>query len=128
MERIQCEVSESPGALEDVRAAVARCREVGAELELVGIVKTSMFDAPQPAFGERVRRFNQVQHRLKQAAGIARSAGITPNVSLPAGGLEQELPREAEAMADVESVLGRPKGRIRAALERPAPLRPSRWL
>jgi hypothetical protein len=106
MERIKCEVSESPGTLEDVRAAVARCRDASAELELVGIMRTSMFDAPQPAFGERVRRFNQVQHRLEQAAGIARGAGILPNVSVRAGELEQG-PRRPR----VRRATGAPQGR-----------------
>lgn len=128
MERIQCEVSESPGALEDVRAAVARCSEVGAELELVGVVKTSMFDAPQPAFGERVRRFNQVQHRLEQAASIARSAGITPNVSLRAGGLEQELPREAGRWPPSRASLDAPRGESGPPSGDRSRSGPGRWL
>jgi hypothetical protein len=128
MERIQCEVSESPGTLEDVRAAVARCREQGAQLELVGIVRTSMFDAPQPAHGERVRRFNEVQHALVRAIRIARSAGITPSVFVRAGKPKRKLARQADATGAVAGVLGRVHGQIGAALRSPAPLWPGRWL
>jgi hypothetical protein len=80
-ERIRCEVSESPDTLAEVRAAVARCCSQGAELELVGIAGTRAFDAPQPAFGERVRRFKQMRHNLSEAIRIARSAGVTPTLA-----------------------------------------------
>jgi hypothetical protein len=119
MERIQCEVSESPGTLEDVRAAVARCREQGAQLELVGIVRTSMFDAPQPAHGERVRRFNEVQHALVRAIRIARSAGITPSVFVRAGKPTRKLARQADApeqsQASLDACTGKsgPLSRVR---------------
>lgn len=128
METIQCEVGESPSALEDVRAAVARCREQGAALELVGIVRTSMLDAPQPACGERIRRFKQVQQRVEQGIRIARGAGITPSVSVRVGMPEPELAREAGAIAAVAGVLGPMQRRGGTAAGRPAPLWPGRWL
>jgi hypothetical protein len=89
MERIRCELGERADALEDVRAAVALCRERGAELEFVAIVRTSSLDPPQPAFGERVRRFKHVQGELREAVRIARSAGLTPTVAIREAKLER---------------------------------------
>jgi hypothetical protein len=82
MERIRCELGENATGLDDVRAAVARCRESGAELELVGIVRTSRLDPPQPAFGERVRRLKHLQRTLEEAVRIAGASGLKPVVSI----------------------------------------------
>jgi hypothetical protein len=82
MEVVTCEVDDSARAVEEVRAAVARCRAQGAELRLVGVVRTSRLDAPQPSCGERVRRSKLVRHRVEQAERIARDARVPVTASL----------------------------------------------
>lgn len=64
MERVVCQVDESRAAVEAVRAAIAYCTEHAAELELVGVVRDGALGPPQPAVGERIRRFKAVQYEL----------------------------------------------------------------
>ena len=61
-----------------------------------------MFNAQQPACDERVRRFNEVQHALAQAIGIARSAAITPTVAVRVG--KKDLASRAVEVLETESL------------------------
>lgn len=124
MERIRCDIDESEEGIEGVRDAVAFCREHGTKLELVGVVRTSMFDPPQPAHGELVRRFNEVQHRLVQAIEIAQSAGITPTVALRAGNLDHGLVRAGGAFGAFARLRSSAKARTSRAVSRGLALRP----
>jgi hypothetical protein len=118
MERVVCQVDESRVAAEAVRAAIAYCQEHAAELELVGIVRESAFAAPQPAVGERKRRFKAVQHALAWASEVARSASLEPTVTIRAGNPEREILSEAESTGAVEAFLGCARSRLTAALTR----------
>ncbi len=117
MARVLCAVDGAPAAREAVRAAIAFCREHDADLKLVGVVKESLFDfPPQPSYGERVRRYNQVQYELVHAAEAAREAGLSFEMTIRSGNLAKELAREADATLAEEAFLARRSGRIRAAL------------
>ena len=117
MARVLCAVDGSGAARDAVQAAIAFCREHDADLKLVGIVKETLLDfPPQPAYGERVRRYNQVQYELVRAAELARDAGLSPEMTIRSGKLAKELLAEADAILAEEAFLARSRGRIWAAL------------
>lgn len=118
MARVLCAVDDSPAAGEAVRAAIAFCREHGAALKLVGVVKPSIFDPPQPSSGERVRRFNQVQFALARAAEVAREGALESEITVRAGDPAKELLREADATLTEEVFLARSRNRLTAWLTR----------
>lgn len=119
MARVLCAVDGSPAGHQAIDAAVAFCRQHDADLKLVGVVKPSFFDPPQPSGGgELVRRYNQVQYELARGAAIAREAGLAPEITLRSGNLAKELLREADATLAEEVFLARRRSRIWAALTR----------
>ena len=77
-EPVLCEVDGSPTSTDDVQAAIARCQEAGAELELVGVLKET---AAGNDSSEHARRVSEVQGALIRAARAAREAGIPIRVT-----------------------------------------------
>ncbi len=121
MTRVICALDDSPASRAAVESAVEHCRRQGGELVLVGIVRTSPFDPPQPSYGEVARRYAGVQHELARAAATAKEAGLSPRVSLRAGKPAAELLREAEAsQADEVFVAGKRSPLAAALAGRPA--------
>jgi nucleotide-binding universal stress UspA family protein len=112
-----CAVDNSEATNAAVAAAIEFCREHDAELTLVGIVKPMLGDT-QPAYGERVRRFREVEFALVQAARGARDAGLEPGIVIRAGNPARELMREADAVGADELFLGRTRGLLGAMLRR----------
>jgi nucleotide-binding universal stress UspA family protein len=116
MAYVLCEVDDSRAAREAVDAAIAFCREHDAVLRLVGVVKDSFFDPPQPSYGERTRRYRYVERALVEAAEAARAAGLRPEVTLRAGKPVDELIGEAETFSAEEIFVGHVLGPVRSAL------------
>jgi nucleotide-binding universal stress UspA family protein len=112
-----CAVDESKATSAAVAAAIDFCREHDVELTFVGIVRP-MLGVTQPAYGERVRRFREVEFALVQAARAARDAGLEPGIAIRAGDPARELMREADTVGADELFLGRTRGLLGAMLER----------
>lgn len=117
MSQALCAVDESKAATAAVAAAIDFCRKHDAELALVGIVRP-MLGVTQPAYGERVRRFREVEFALVEAARAAREAGLEPGIAMRAGHPARELRREADAVGAEELFLGRTRGLLGAMLRR----------
>lgn len=66
MHSVLCGIDES-GSHEAVGAAIEYCRENGARLGLVGIVKDKFNDTTKGGAGERVRRYKTVKSELERA-------------------------------------------------------------
>ena len=116
MTRVVCGVGESPVTLGAVPAAVAFCRESGADLEFVGVVRDVLTDTTRATGGNKVLRYNRVKFELDRAAEVARDAGLSPEIVVRAGDAPGELIREAEAAGADEVFYVHTRGRIRAAL------------
>lgn len=56
------------------RSAVFRARDLGANVTFVGVVRPGV--EPQPAAGERLRRFQTVEARLAGALEFARAEAV----------------------------------------------------
>ncbi len=113
-------VDGSGASEEAVRQAVAHCRDRGLTLGLVGVVHEAGL-APQPAYGERVRRFSEVQYGLVHAAEAARAASLAPSISITVGDPAREALAEAAKVGALEAFVPRATGGIVAALtSRPA--------
>ena len=117
MAQVVCAVDESKAATAAVTAAIDFCRNHDADLRLLGIVKP-VFGVTQPAYGEQVRRFRQVEFALVQAARAAREAGFKPAIAIRGGDPARELVREADAVGAGELFLGRTRGLIAATVTR----------
>lgn len=116
MTRVVCGIGDSPATLDAVPAAVAFCRENGADLELVGLVKDTLSDSTRSGAGNKVARYKQVKFELDRAAEEVHEAGLSPEIVVRAGDAPSELIREAEAVGADEVFYVRTRGRIRAAL------------
>jgi hypothetical protein len=112
-----CAVDESEAATAAVAAAIDFCRKHHAALTLVGIVKP-MLGVTQPAYGERVRRFREVELAVAQAARAAREAGLEPAIVIRAGDPTREFLREADAVGAEELFIGRTRRLLSATLRR----------
>jgi hypothetical protein len=117
MHSVVCGIDES-GSHEAVIAAVNYCRENGASLRLVGIVKDRLGDSTRATAGERVRRSKAVSLELNRAAERARAAGVPVSIILSAGNPLIELLREAAATDAGDVFYVNTRGLIRAALTR----------
>jgi hypothetical protein len=116
MTRVLCEVERWPGSSEAVTAAIAYCLAHGAELELVGLVRESRFEAPQPAVSERIRRFADVQDALARASSLAREAGLEPAVVVRCGRPQQELADEGAKSGATQAFIAQAHTRLGALL------------
>jgi hypothetical protein len=112
-----CAVDESKGATAALATAIDFCREHEAALTLVGVVKP-LLGVTQPASGELVRRFREVEFAVVQAARAARGAGLEPGIVVRAGDPARELLREADAVGAEELFLARTRGLLSATLRR----------
>ena len=117
MHSVLCGIDES-GSHEAVGAAIEYCRDNGARLGLVGIVKDKFNDTTKGGAGERVRRYKTVKSELERAAESARTAGVTVTTAIRAGEAIRELLREADATGSTELFYVRSRGLIRAAFTR----------
>jgi nucleotide-binding universal stress UspA family protein len=81
-------------------AAVASASEFArtndAELIVVGVIAPRL-DAPQPAFGERVRRYRQMELALSRAVAHARQDGLVAKGVIRYGEARREALAEAAA-------------------------------
>jgi hypothetical protein len=117
MHSVLCGIDES-GSPEAVGAAIEYCRENGAELRLVGIVKDKFSGPTHGGAGERIRRYKTVKFELDRAAESARAAGVTALTTVRVGEAIRELLREADAIGSTELFYVRTRGQIRAAFTR----------
>jgi hypothetical protein len=84
IELVPCEVDGSSATEDAVRAAIARCKENGAGLALVGVLgqmaglESGTSSEPR---AEQARRVSQSQRALIRAIGAARDAGIPVEVA-----------------------------------------------
>lgn len=116
MTRVVCGIGESPATLDAVPAAVDFCRETGAELELVGLVKDTLSDSTRSGAGNKVARYKQVKFELDRAAEVVREAGFSPEIVVRAGDAPSGLIREAQAVGADDIFYVSTRGRIRSAL------------
>ncbi|MGH3030858.1 MAG: universal stress protein [Gaiellaceae bacterium] len=56
-------------------SAIEFARRNEAELVVVGVVTPGLY-APQPAYGERVRRYRQTELALTRAVSLTRTGGL----------------------------------------------------
>ena len=113
MTRVLCGVDDRPGSVEAARAAIDYCRENGAELTLVGVVRP-MLAVTQPAGGELIRRFQGVEQELLEACRAARKGGVEATIVIRDGDPAQVFKREAESAGATEIFLARTRSRISA--------------
>jgi hypothetical protein len=83
MTQVLCTLDGGPETEAAARAAFAQATRNGRAITLVGHVKTPRFEAPQPAIGERIRRFQRVEGQLVRLAREARANGLDVLVVLP---------------------------------------------
>lgn len=120
MPAVLCAVDGTGAAREAVASAIALCSERRLDLGLVGVVAPALGDV-QPAFGERVRRFQRVELALIRALREAREAGVETTVAVRAGEPETELRSEAATVGAGELFVPRSRARLIAVLTgRPA--------
>jgi hypothetical protein len=91
----QFEIDGTMAAEAAARRAIADSKGEG--IALVGVVRTSRFEAPSPAVGDKIRRFQRVETQLLRLAREANAAGVPVSIALP--GHEPALPRERERIA-----------------------------
>jgi nucleotide-binding universal stress UspA family protein len=125
MHSVLCGIDKS-GSHEAVGAAIEYCRENGAELRLVGIVKDKFSGPTHGGAGERIRRYKTVNFELDRAAKSARAAGVTALTTVRVGDPIRELVQEANATGSTELFYVRSRGPIRAAITPSASARGSR--
>jgi hypothetical protein len=83
MTQVVCTVDGGLKRAAAARAAFATAAQNGGTITLVGEVKTPRFEAPQPAIGERIRRFQRVEGQLLELAHEAKAEGLDVLVVLP---------------------------------------------
>jgi nucleotide-binding universal stress UspA family protein len=115
MTQVLCAVDDRPASADAVRAAIDLCRERGADLTLVGLVRP-LTAVVQPAHGELVRRLAHVQEHVLEAIRAAREAGITPTAVYRAGDSREELLLEAASRGASDVLFATARGRLAAAL------------
>ena len=97
MAPVLCAIDDRSASKDAARAAIDFCRESGADLTLVGVTRpTRAFT--QPAGGELIRRFQDVEQQVLKAARAAREDGVTAKIVFRAGDPAEELVREAESV------------------------------
>lgn len=77
------EVDGSEQGLKAARDAIAKAKERGGRVVFQGVVRDSWFSAPQPAIGEKIRKFQRVEFQLLRLADEAKAAGVDYEVVLP---------------------------------------------
>jgi nucleotide-binding universal stress UspA family protein len=76
--------------------AIDFAREGDGELVVLGVVEPRL-DPPQPAYGERVRRYRQTELAVARAVAQARESGLVAEGGIRYGNVGVEALREAEA-------------------------------
>ena len=99
MTQVVCKVDGSREAETAARAAFAQAAANGGAITLAGVVKTPRFEAPQPAIGERIRRFQQVETQLLRLGRDAKAEGLDVMIVLPGHEPPKRLVREVETVA-----------------------------
>ena len=117
MPQVLCALDERRESARAVSSAIDFCRERDAQLTLVGVVRPLRAVA-QPAHGELVRRFGDVQFRLLEAARAARASGLSAQLVFRAGDPGTEALRAAKAVGAEHVFLANRRSRLRAALTR----------
>jgi len=99
MTQVVCKVDGSREAEVAARAAFAEAAANGGMITLAGVVKTPRFEAPQPAIGERIRRFQRVETQLLRLGRDAKAEGLDVLIALPGHEPPKRLVREVETVA-----------------------------
>ena len=96
MAPVLCAIDDRSASKDAARAAIDFCRESGADLTLVGVTRPTLAFT-QPAGGEQIRRFQDVEQQVLKAARAAREDGVTAKIVFRAGDPAEELMHEAES-------------------------------
>jgi hypothetical protein len=99
MTQVVCKVDGSQESEAAARAAFARAAANGGTIVLAGAVRTPRFEAPQPAIGERIRRFQRVESQLLGLARDAKAEGLDVLIALPGHEPPKRLLREVQPVA-----------------------------
>lgn len=99
MTQVVCKLDGSSKSEAAARAAFAEAAAGDGTITLAGVVKTPRFEAPQPAIGERIRRFQQVETQLLRLGRDAKAEGLDVMIALPGHEPPKRLTREGETIA-----------------------------
>lgn len=99
MTQVVCKVDGSSKAEAAARAAFAEAAADGGTITLAGVVNTPRFEAPQPAIGERIRRFQRVESQLLRLGRDAKAEGLDALIVLPGHEPPKRLEDQVETVA-----------------------------
>ena len=99
MTQVVCKVDGTREAETAARAAFAEAAEQGGTITLAGVVKTPRFGPPQPAIGDRIRRFQRVETQLLRLGRDAKAEGLDVLIALPGHEPPKRLEHVAETVA-----------------------------
>lgn len=99
MTQVVCRIDGSSETEATARAAFDTAARDGATIVLAGVVKTPRFEAPQPAIGERIRRFQRVETQLLRLARDAKAEGLDVLIVLPGHEVPVRSLRQPESIA-----------------------------
>jgi nucleotide-binding universal stress UspA family protein len=119
MAPVLCGIDDRSASKDAARAAIDFCRESGADLTLVGVTRPAPAFT-QPAGGELIRRFQDVEQQVLKAARAAREEGVTAKIVFRAGDPAEQLVREAESVGATDVFLGSTPTRLGSLFTRDA--------
>ncbi len=119
MAPVLCGIDDRSASKDAARAAIDFCRESGADLTLVGVTRPTLAFT-QPAGGELIRRFQDVEQQVLKAARAAREDGVTAKIVFRAGDPAEELVREAESVGASDVFLASTPTRLASLFTRDA--------
>ena len=119
MAPVLCAIDDRSASKDAARAAIDFCRESGADLTLVGVTRPTLAFT-QPAGGEQIRRFQDVEQQVLKAARAAREDGITAKIVFRAGDPAEELMHEAGSAGASDVFLASTRTRVASLLTREA--------
>ncbi|HVY61351.1 MAG TPA: hypothetical protein VHF22_06840 [Planctomycetota bacterium] len=83
MLKVHCGLDGTAAAEAKAREAIAAAAARNEGIALVGEVREPRFGVPQPAIGDRIRRFQRVESQLLRLAREAEAAGVDVKLALP---------------------------------------------
>ncbi len=91
MTQVVCDLDGSQKAELAARAAVETARREGRSVVLRGVVRSSRWDAPQPAVGARIERLQRIERQLVLLARATKAKGVDVQITMPGQARVQEL-------------------------------------